>query len=382
MQTITAKIQIYPNDKQIESLNVTRRAYQKAMNWLSERVFETRELKQAKLQELYYQKIRADFDLKSQMACTLVRLVIAKYKSAKSNGHDWSLVKFRNFEYDMSWNRDYSINKSIFSINTLDGRIKVEYNPNGMQKYFDGSWSFGTAKVVNKYGKWFLHIPMSKEIDLLNDSDINNIVGIDLGINFLATTYDSSGDTKFFSGKQVKYKRAKFSKARKEMQVKQTASARSKLKQIGSRENRWMSDINHQITKALCEQYPVGTLFVLEDLTGVRNATEKVKVKNRYVSVSWAFYQFRFLLEYKAKLYGHKVVALDPKYTSQTCPKCGHVNKANRDKKNHRFCCTNCSYKSNDDRIGAMNLHRKGIEYISAVLLEHDSVSKGEVSRP
>ena len=51
----------------------------------------------------------------------------------------------------------------------------------------------------------------------------------------------------------------------------------------------------------------------------------------------------------------------------KTCPKCGHVERSNRDKKNHRFTCRNCGYKSNDDRVGAMNLHRKGIEYLSAV---------------
>lgn len=28
------------------------------------------------------------------------------------------------------------------------------------------------------------------------------------------------------------------------------------------------------------------------------------------------------------------------------------------------FCCKNCSYKSNDDRIAAMNLHRMGIELL------------------
>ena len=73
-------------------------------------------------------------------------------------------------------------------------------------------------------------------------------------------------------------------------------------------------------------------MFVLEDLTGVRSATEKVRVKNRYVSVSWAFYQFRQMLEYKAELNGQKVIVVDPKYTSQTCPKCGNIEKANRNK--------------------------------------------------
>ncbi|MNN52245.1 putative transposase DNA-binding domain protein [compost metagenome] len=105
----------------------------------------------------------------------------------------------------------------------------------------------------------------------------------------------------------------------------------------------------------------------MEDLSSVRKATEKVNVRNRYVSVSWAFHQFRELLTYKAEMYGHKVVVVNPKYTSQTCPRCGHIDKLNRNKKTHSFICCNCQYKSNDDRIGAMNLYRKGIEHIGTV---------------
>jgi len=43
--------------------------------------------------------------------------------------------------------------------------------------------------------------------------------------------------------------------------------ARHRLKAIGQRENRWMQDVNHCISKALVENNPKHTLFVLEDLT-------------------------------------------------------------------------------------------------------------------
>ena len=58
------------------------------------------------------------------------------------------------------------------------------------------------------------------------------------------------------------------------------------------------------------------------------------------------------------------VIKVDPRYTSQCCPMCGHIERSNRDKRLHLFCCKNCGYKSNDDRIGAMNLHRMGINYL------------------
>ena len=136
---------------------------------------------------------------------------------------------------------------------------------------------------------------------------------------------------------------------------------------MGQRETRWMTDVNHRVSKALVDRYGPHTLFVLEDLTGVRGATEKVRKSHRYETVSWTFYQLRQMIVYKAAMNQSRVVALDPRYTSQTCPHCGHVEKANRDKKTHQFACRKCHYRSNDDRIGAMNLHRKGMEYLVAV---------------
>lgn len=342
-------------------------AYREACNWLSEQIFETKNLNQFSLNKLYYSNLRNLFGLKSQMAQSVMKTVISRYKGAKANGHKWSLVRFKKYQYDLVWNRDYSLLGNHFSVNTLFGRLKFNFERKQMEKYFDGTWKFGTAKLIYKLKKWFLHIPMTKEFPELYFGDIHHVVGIDLGINFLATTYDSHGKTHFYNGRKTKHKRGQYKSLRKKLQSHQTPAARSRLKQTGQRENRYVTDVNHQVTKALVEKYPKGTLFVLEDLSGIRNATEKVHVHNRYISVSWAFHQFRTMLEYKAQLNGQIVIVVDPKYTSQTCPKCGHVEKGNRNHKTHTFCCKNCRYKSNDDRIGAMNLHRKGIETLAEI---------------
>ena len=107
----------------------------------------------------------------------------------------------------------------------------------------------------------------------------SNVVGIDGGINFIAATYDSKRKSTFVNGRAVKQKRAHYKKLRQQLQKVQTPSSRRRLKAIGHRENRWMHDVNHCVSKALVEQNPKNTLFVLEDLTGVRGATEKVAPK-------------------------------------------------------------------------------------------------------
>jgi putative transposase len=365
--TLTAKVKILPTSEQMHWLQQTLAAYRKACNFVSTIVFEKKELSQKKLHLATYRELRSEFSLRSQMAQSVMKTVIARYKSLHSNHHAWTHVQFKKPEYDLVWNRDYSLTKQGFSVNTLWGRIHLPFEMKGMEPYFDGSWTFGTSKLIDKRGKYYLHIPMSKKVEETPIQDVNQVVGLDMGVNFIVTSYDSQGTCTFFQGRPIKDKRATYKQRRKHLQQVRTPSSRRALKRIGQRENRFMTDVNHRVSKALVERYGENTLFVLEDLTGIRQVTERVRVQDRYEMVSWSFYQLRKMIEYKSLRNGAKVIAVDPRYTSQTCPKCLHTERANRDKKKHCFTCKECHYSSNDDRIGAMNLQRIGIKYIAEV---------------
>ena len=229
---------------------------------------------------------------------------------------------------------------------------------------FEEGARFGTAKLVIKHGKFFLHVPVTIEVpDAPEASGFKRVIGIDRGIRFLAAAYDGS-KTSFYSGAKVKNKRAHYKQLRRQLQMRKTSSARRRIRAIGQRENRWMSDVNHCLSKALVCNEPKGTLFVLEDLTGIRGAVQRVRVKDRCEQVSWAYYDLEQKLIYKAARKGSSVLFVDPAYTSQTCPVCGNTCKRNRNHEMHTFKCTACGYTSNDDRIGAMNLQRMGTEYL------------------
>ena len=363
--TITAKVQIVATDTDKVLLDETMSVYRDACNYVSDYVFQTHDLKQFSLNKVLYSTLREKFGLKSQMAQSVLKTVIARYRTILENHNKWIRPTFKKPQYDLVWNRDYSLTQNCFSVNTLSGRVKLPYFVEGMSKYFDHTiYKFGTAKLTNKHGKYYLHIPATYDVEESNISDICNVVGIDRGINFVVATYDSKHKSGFVSGKTIKQKRANYSKLRKKLQMRQTPSSRRRLKAIGQRENRWMQDVNHCVSKALVENNPKHTLFVLEDLSGIRNVIERVRIKDRYVSVSWSFYDLEQKLIYKAKQNQSSVIKVAPHYTSQCCPVCGHTEKSNRNKKIHLFTCKNCGYKSNDDRIGAMNLYRMGINYL------------------
>ncbi|WP_226588324.1 RNA-guided endonuclease InsQ/TnpB family protein [Microseira wollei] len=54
---------------------------------------------------------------------------------------------------------------------------------------------------------------------------------------------------------------------------------------------------------------------------------------------------------------GKPVIAVDPKYSSQVCPKCGHVERANRS--GEKFICINCGYAAHADTKAAREIVKR-----------------------
>ena len=356
--TIISKVRIYPTDEQAKMLSDMTSRYRAGCNFVSRHIFKTHDMRQPSLNKKLYHDLREHYDLKSQMAQSVIKTTIASYrtlidektglpkdkqalqkakkrrsgkktnvkhrygKSAKRTKRKnrkrqmdmrgWTRVEFHKPCADLVYNRDWSFvdNYAHLSINTLGNRIRVTYEPASIDNTLSGRTfvKWGTAKVVNRHGMWFLHIPVTMEVDSTDLFDVGNVVGVDVGINFLAVSYDSKGKSQFFDGHQVKHRRSQYVKTRASLQRKQTPSARRRLKKMSGRENRWMRDVNHCVSKTLVTSKSKGTLFVLEDLTGIRSKTERVRKRYRSVSVSWAFYELQTLIEYKAALAGDRTV--------------------------------------------------------------------------
>ena len=110
--TITAKIQIVTSDTDQEKLNTTMSVYCAACNYVSDYVFKTHDLKQFSLNKALYSTLRKKFGLKSQMAQSVFKTVIARYKTILENQKQWIKPDFKKPQYDLVWNRDYSLTKS------------------------------------------------------------------------------------------------------------------------------------------------------------------------------------------------------------------------------------------------------------------------------
>src|SRR5699024_12748972 len=103
-----------------------------------------------------------------------------------------------------------------------------------------------------------------------------------------------------------------------------------RLKKLSGRENRWISDVNHCLSKTLVQKYGANTLFVLENLNGVSFERTDLPKVLRNQTKAWAFYQLEQFLTYTAHLNNSEVVEVSAKYTSQRCPMCGDAQHDHR----------------------------------------------------
>lgn len=390
-QTVNIKVKLNILEPNVGmKFSKTMEQYRLACNYVSEYLFNNNfPLNKNEVQKVIYNTIREKFNLKSQMTISCIRSVIARYKTVKTqmarrpykyqdqNTGEWyrevrdlnwlhKPISFNRPQVDLQRNRDWSyLSSGQLSINTLDGRVKIDPICRGFNQYLDGTWKFGLAKLLKSSGKWYLHISATKEVTDFDKQTVKHVVGIDRGLRFLATSYDEQGKTAFFDGQTIIRKRAKYQKLRATLQAKGTKSAKRRLKKLSGRENRWISDVNHCLSKTLVQKYGANTLFVLENLNGVSFERTDLPKALRNQNKSWAFYQLEQFLTYKAHLYNSEVVEVSAKYTSQRCPKCGVIKKDNRNHEKHEYHCDNCGYRSNDDRIGAMNIQLLGTQYIS-----------------
>ena len=420
---LTLKLKILPeSQEQVTSFKQTMTTYKNACNIVSQYIFDnipkaadtktmSSLLSAINLQkvatinnERIYTILTTDLGLPSQIACEVFKTVVSNYKTVQTILKKQTVTD--GYQYDDNGNillykkgkhkgepklayvykdltflqkplcykkpqlalpvaRSYSFvnNFSRTSISVMNDRIKLKFKLTAKQKelFTNPDWKRGNARLVQTGKKWFLHISFTRKVPEIDISNFDNIIGIDAGLRQIMTIYNpKTGQTFFKNGQNIKKKRRNYAKKRQSLQSKNTKSAKHRLKELSGRENRWMTDVNHCLSKTLVSENP-NTLIVVEDLTNVTfDTVSHRKKENRYEHHSWAFYQLQQDIAYKAREHGSYLIKVNPAYTSQRCPKCGTICKENRDKTNHIYHCNNCHYQSNDDRVAAMNIVQLG----------------------
>jgi putative transposase len=125
---------------------------------------------------------------------------------------------------------------------------------------------------------------------------------------------------------------------------------------MSGRQQRFQKDTNHKISKRLVtEAKDTNRSIKVENLTNIGARTTVQGSDNRAKHKNWAFAQLQYFLAYKARMHGVKLEQVNPRYTSQRCFECGHIEKANR-KTQDTFLCCRCGHTNHADINAARNI--------------------------
>ncbi len=353
----TLLVKLAPALEQSAALLRTLQAFNAACNDIAGTAFEHRTANKMALQELVYYDIRQRFGLSAQMCIRAIAKVAEAYKRDREKRPSFRTHGAMTYdERILSFPR---VDRA--SLLTLDGRVEVPFRFGAYQEARLDRVR-GQADLLYRNGMFFLACTVDAPEPAPNEP--GEFLGVDLGIINIAATSDGEvlNDSSGPKHAHVNIVRARYSRMRTKLQKKGTKSAKRLLRQRSGRERRFARDVNHCISKALVSTAQ-GTQrgIALENLQGIRNrAGQTVRKRQRRVLHSWAFFQLRAFIAYKAALAGVRVVLVDPRNTSRTCSHCGHCEQANR-RSQSKFLCVACGYAANADLNAAVNISRAAV---------------------
>jgi IS605 OrfB family transposase len=180
----------------------------------------------------------------------------------------------------------------------------------------------GESDLVFRDGHFYLYATVDEQSpEPIEPPDTaEGWLGVDLGVVNLAVTTDDDPaalDVRWSAG-AVTARRKKNAALRARLQRVGTKSAKRKLKARRRKEQRFATDINHQLSKNIVAQAQrTGRGIAMEDLSGIRDRVRLARGQRTQLH-SWGFAQLRAQITYKAERAGVPVAVVDPRNTRRT----------------------------------------------------------------
>jgi putative transposase len=342
---LTVAVKLMPDHEQVSFLRDTLKRANAACNHISDVAWESQTFGTYKLQKATYYTVKESFDLTAQMVVRCVSKVADGYKLDKRRKRTFRPLG--SIAYDdriLRWFPD------AVSIWTVNGRQRIPFVCGERTRALLANRQ-GESDLLLRDGIYYLYATVN--VDEPPPGEPSEFIGVDMGIVAIAT--DSDGNT--YSGATVNGLRARHARLRAKLQRKGTKSAKRLLVKRRRKEVRFAKDVNHTISKRIVRLAEgTGRGIAVEDLTGIRDRITARKPQRRTLH-SWSFFDLRAKIEYKARLAGVPIVAVDPRNTSRQCSSCGHVAKENR-RSQSEFLCVSCGFAANADANAAINIGR------------------------
>jgi putative transposase len=385
-QILTIVCQLNPTAEQIVKLDQVLQGFAEACRYINRTICPSI-TNRNRIQKEVYRAVRQQFGLTANLAVRACARVAANRKVGK-------VKEFRATSVDDDARLfDYRAKEQCVSLSTLDGRERIPLVVGHYQREkLKGRKPASATLCKRKDGKFYIHIQVKEEV--AEPQTGHGVLGVDLGRTDIAHT--SEGDN--WNGQPLNRRRDYYSKLRAVLQPKASQGTRSSrrrcrelVKRLSGRERRFQVWVNHRISKAIVSRAKAAnSAIALEDLTGIRERTHQPprNKTERRRSNSWAFYQWRQFLEYKAIRAGVRVWVVPPAHTSQTCHKCLHIHPDPAQSCRHGkpFKCGHCGWEGDADVNGAnviallgAAVNQPGGSGLSCSLAEHNRLRATEI---
>jgi IS605 OrfB family transposase len=309
------------------------------------------------LHEATYRTFMDKYHVASQLVIEATSYAWNVRKTVKGDVHK-CVVRFdqRLFSF-----KETKRGNPILSLRLNHARTGLPISQDGayqrLQEHLEDGWK--VTSILMKRSMWFLAVlskAMSKPIIR------PNVMGIDINSSKIAISIIGKGKVlkQTYYGQDVSTRQFKFENRRAKLQEYRDTVSRGKaglkLKGLSGKQRNYirtrMWQISNEIVKLAKDFNANITIERLKRLRKRRGEWSK-KSTRKVNRIPYGF--FRHALKHVAEREGVLIKEVKPHYTSQSCPRCGHVGKENW-RGYVYFKCVKCGYEADRDRVASLNI--------------------------
>lgn len=361
MTVISHKIRIYPNKTQEEilkkSCGVSRFVYNWGLNyWDNE--YKNGNKPNYYIIKKYFNSIKEkDYPFVCEVSKCCAEYALSDLNTAftnffkKKSKYPTFHKKGKRDSFSLSNDQIKLIDKKYLRIPKLNKPLKLSE-----ELRFNGKIMRVTiSKTANK---WYASISVDTNIKRLSTSE--NVIGIDLGVKEMATCSNGLqfGNPKWIKKIEKRLKRNQRKLVKQKKSSKRRERTKIRIQKLFDRLSSQRKDYLHKMTTYLIKTNDV---ICLENLN-TNGMLKNHKLAKAISNVS--FFEIRRQLEYKANMYGRKILYVDRFFpSSKSCSNCG-CTKENLTLKDRIFKCEDCGFELDRDLNASKNILRQAMSEV------------------